>query len=168
MNIQDTKYNVMKPHIEVVPLPINNINDDIENDDETNCLYHVLVSQGKLKMMFLIAQRPRHEQPKREFDVVRCEYISLHGIDERDKYLGTVDNISISADITIVNEIFEWTLKPYGIRMLEVTFHNFEFFESEMEGKGFIFEDNDTYEELKDKINVTCTHMLRNPYIIQY
>lgn len=168
MNTQDTKYNVMKPHIEVVPLPINNINDDIENDDNTNCLYHVLVSQGQLKMLFLVTQRPRHEIPKREFDVVRCEYISLHGINERDKYLGTVDNISVSADITIVSEIFEWTLKPYGIRMLEVTFHNFEFFESEIEGKGFIFEDNEIYEKLKDKINVTCNHMLRNPYIIQY
>ena len=168
MNSKSTRYTVMRPHIEVKPLPINTINDNLEYDEETTCLYHVIVSQGKLKMLFLVSQRPKHENPKREFDVVRCEYVSLHGIDERDQYLGQVNNLSISADKTIVNEIFEWTLEPYKLRMLNVTFHNFEFFESELEGKGFVFEDNSVYETLKNKINLRCSQMLRNPYIIEY
>lgn len=168
MNIQRTKCNVMRPHIEVKPLPINNNMDNIENDYITNCLYHVLVSQGKIKMMFLIAQRPREEHPLREFDVIRCEYISLHGISERDTYLGKVDNLSISADATIVNSIFEWTLKPYGIKLLKATFHNFEFFESEIEGNGFVFENKNLYNNLKNLINKRCSYMLRNPYIIEY
>lgn len=168
MNIKRTSYTMMRPHIEVKPLPINNTNDDIEDDDDCNCLYHVIVSQGKLKMMFLVAQRPRSEMPKREFDVVRCEYVSLHGIDERDKYLGEVNELSISADKTIVNEIFEWTLKPYALKIISATFHNFEFFETETEGKGFLFEDQEIYETLKDRINFTCNRMLRNPHIIEY
>lgn len=168
MNIQRTKYNNIVPHIEVKPLPINNNSDDLENDSDTNCLYHVLVSQGKLKMMFLVAQRPREEQPEREFDTVRCEYISLHGISERDTYLGQVNDLSLSADATIVNELFEWTLKPYGIKLLKVVFHNFEFFETEVEGNGFVFEDQITYERLKNLINKRCSEMLRNPYIIEY
>lgn len=168
MNIQRTKYNAMRPHIEVKPLPINNYTDDIENDAETHCLYHVLVSQGKLKMLFLVAQRPLKEQPIREFDVVRCEYISLHGISERDTYLEKVNNISISADATIVNDLFSWTLAPYGIKLLKVVFHNFEFFETEVEGNGFVFEDQSLYNRLKDLINKRCSQMLRNPYIIEY
>lgn len=168
MNIQRTKYNNMKPHIEVKPLPINNNTDDIENDYDTNCLYHVLVSQGKIKMLFLVAQRPREEHPDREFDVVRCEYISLHGISERDSYLGQINELSISADPTIVSELFDWSLKPYGIKLLNVVFHNFEFFETEVEGNGFIFEDQRAYTQLKDLINKRCSYMLRNPYIIEY
>lgn len=168
MNIQRTKYNAMRPHIEVKPLPINNGTDDIENDSNTSCLYHVLVSQGKIKMMFLVSQRPKEEQPEREFDVVRCEYISLHGISERDTYLGQVDDLSISADATIVNELFEWSLKVFGIKLLKVVFHNFEFFETEVEGNGFVFEDQALYNKLKDLINKRCSYMLRNPYIIEY
>ena len=168
MNIQRTKYNAMRPHIEVKPLPINNSTDDIENDSNTSCLYHVLVSQGKIKMMFLVSQRPREEQPEREFDVIRCEYISLHGISERDTYLGQVDDLSISADATIVNELFEWSLKVFGIKLLKVVFHNFEFFETEVEGNGFVFEDQVLYNKLKDLINKRCSYMLRNPYIIEY
>lgn len=168
MNIKETKFNIMRPHIEVKPMAINMYNDDIEDDGETNCLYHVIVSQGKLKMKFLVAQRPKSENPKREFDVVRCEYVSLHGIDERDKYLGLIEDVSLSADKTIVNEIFSWTLQPYALKMISVTFHNFEFFESELEGKGFVFENQEIYEYLKDKINVVCNKMLRNPHIIEY
>lgn len=168
MNSKSTRYTVMRPHIEVKPLPINTINDNLEYDEETTCLYHVIVSQGKLKMLFLVAQRPKSENPRREFDVVRCEYISLHGLDERDEYLGQVNDLSISADKTIVNEIFEWTLEPYSLKLLNVNFHNFEFFESELEGKGFVFENNEIYEILKDKINLRCSKMLRNPYIIEY
>lgn len=168
MNIQRTKYNAMRPHIEVKPLPINNNTDDIENDATTICLYHVIVSQGKIKMMFLVSQRPKEEQPEREFDVVRCEYISLHGISERDTYLGQVNDLSISADATIVNELFEWSLKVFGIKLLKVVFHDFEFFETEVEGNGFIFEDQNLYNKLKDLINKRCSYMLRNPYIIEY
>lgn len=168
MNIQRTKHNAMRPHIEVKPLPINNNTDDIENDATTSCLYHVIVSQGKIKMMFLVSQRPKEEQPEREFDVVRCEYISLHGISERDTYLGQVNDLSISADATIVNELFEWSLKVFGIKLLKVVFHDFEFFEAEVEGNGFIFEDQNLYNKLKDLINKRCSYMLRNPYIIEY
>lgn len=168
MNSKSTRYTVMRPHIEVKPLPINAVNDDLEYDEETTCLYHVIVSQGKLKMLFLVSQRPKRENPKREFDVVRCEYISLHGLDERDQYLGQVSDISLSADKTIVNEIFEWTLLPYSLKLLSVNFHNFEFFESELEGKGFVFENNKIYDKLKDKINLKCRKMLQNPYIIEY
>lgn len=168
MNIQRTKIKYMMPHIEVKPLAINKYNDDIEDDTETNCLYHVLVSQGKIKMLFLVAQRPKEEQPKREFDTIRCEYISLHGIDERDLYIGAIHDISLSADATIVNDIFEYSLKLYGIKLIKVIFHNFEFFETEVEGKGFVFEDIEAYERLKDLINKTCSKMLRNPHIIEY
>lgn len=168
MNRNRSIYNTMKPHIEVKPLPINNFNDNIEDDEETTCLYHVIVSQGELKMLFLVAQRPMMEEPVREFDIVRCEYISLHGISQRDKYLGTVQNLSISADTTIVSELFQWSLKPYGIRLLKVVFHNFEFFETEGQGKGFVFEDQELYNKLKDLINKTCIKMLKNPYILEY
>ena len=168
MNIQRTNFKIMIPHIEVKPLPVNNYNDDIEDDPITNCLYHVIVSQGQLKMLFLVAQRPREEQPDREFDVVRCEYISLHGINERDRYLETVNDISLSADATIVSDIFAYSLKSYNIKLMNVVFHNFEFFESEVEGKGFVFEDTQTYDKLKDYINKTCSKMLRNPHIIEY
>lgn len=168
MKVKRTNIKRMIPHIEVKPLPVNNWNDALEDDIETNCLYHVIVSQGQLKMMFLVAQRTREISPKREFDVVRCEYISLHGINERDQYLETVNDISLSADATIVSEIFEYSLQPYGIQLNNVVFHNFEFFESELEGKGFTFEDVEAYEKLKDLINKTCGKMLRNPYIIEY
>lgn len=162
-----SRFTMMNPHIEVKPFAINMYNDDLELDLETNCLYHVIVSQGKLKMLFLVAQRTPSAQ-QREFDVVRCEYVSLHGMDKRDEYLGRVSNFSISADKTIVNEIFSWTLEPYCLKMLNVTFHNFEFFEAEQEGKGFVFENQEVYEKLKDKINVVCLKMLRNPHIIEY
>lgn len=169
MNINRKSKNVvMMPHIEVKPMAINMYNDDLEYDSETNCLYHVVVSQGQLKMMFLVAQRPVTETNHREFDVVRCEYISLHGLNERDQYLGQVSDLSISADKTIVNEIFSSTLEPYCIKMLNITFHNFEFFEAEEEGKGFIFENKEVYDKLKDRINKVCVKMLRNPYIIEY
>lgn len=169
MNInRKSKYTSMIPHIEVKPMAINMYNDDLEYDSETNCLYHVIVSQGQLKMMFLVAQRPVTQTNHREFDVVRCEYVSLHGINERDEYLGQIKDLSISADKTIVNDIFNWTLEPYCLKMLSVTFHNFEFFEAEEEGKGFIFENKEVYEKLKDKINKVCVKMLHNPYIIEY
>lgn len=154
--------------MEVIPLPINNTNDDLEYDSDTDCIYHVKVSQGKLKMMFLVCQRPLYENHKREFETLKCVYISLHGIEERDRYLESVEDVSISADTSIVNEVFSWTLKPYGLRLLDVTFHNFEFFETSLEGKGFIFEDKEIYEKLKDIINTTCRRMLNNPKIKEY
>ena len=87
MNINNTRHNVMSPHIQVKQIAINCYNDDLNEDSNVNSLYHVIVSQGKLKMKFLVAQRPKNEKPKREFDVVRCEYVSLHGLNERDEYL---------------------------------------------------------------------------------
>lgn len=164
MQINNSKTLRMSPHVEARPYPINNCNDDLEYDDVTTPLYHVFVSQGKIKMLFLVAQIPS----TRDYKVVKCEYITLHGIDERNIYLNTVDNISISADPTIVNEVFEWSLKPYRIKILNATFHNFEFFETEIEGKGFIFEDSSVYDELKAYIIKKCKQMLQNPYILEY
>lgn len=166
--MQNTKFNVMNPYIEINPYPINANIDDLEDDSDTLPLFHVKVSQGQLKMLFLVVQQDLAKTSGRLYETVRCEYISLHGLNERDKYLGTVDNLRISADCTIVNEIFDWTLKPYKLKLLNATFHNFEFFESEIEGKGFVFEDYDTYSKLKDLIDEKCKWMMRNPKVNQY
>lgn len=153
------------PYIELLPFPINSGIDDIE-DDAAIPLYHVIVSQGQLKMLFLVIQ---HDQnAKRQFETLRCEYVGLHGIDERDEYLQEIDNIAISANVSIVNKIFEYSLSPFKLKLIEANFHNFEFFESEIEGKGFIFEDKQIYEELKDRINEKCILMLSNPKVNQY
>lgn len=164
MQIQDRKTHQMRPHVEVRPYPINSVNDDLEYDDATTPLYHVFVSQNKLKMLFLVAQI----RNKRKYEVLRCEYVTLHGMDERNIYLNTVDNFNISADSTIVNEVFEYSLKPFDLKLLETTFHNFEFFESAIEGKGFVFEDAETYRKLKNFIESRCNKMLQNPHIIEY
>lgn len=164
--MQNTKFNIMNPYIEIKPYPINAAIDDLE-DSNVIPLFHVLISQGHLKMIFLVAM----QDPKitgRTYQVVRCENIFLHGINERDEYLGQVGNPTISADSTIVNEVFEWSLKPYGLKILEATFHNFEFFESEIEGKGYIFENYNIYEKLKDIINTKCIKMMKNPKLNQF
>lgn len=166
--MQQTKFNKMCPYIEIKPFPINNDMDNFEEEPGTLPLFHVAVSQGALKMMFLVVMQDQFLMPKRRFEIVRCEYLSLHGIDQRDKYLETVDNTNISADPTIVNEIFEWTLKPYALKLLKVNFHNFEFFETAIENKGFIFEDTDVYDNLKDLINKKCIAMMSNPKVYQY
>ena len=147
--MQETKFNKICPYIEIKPSPINSPLDDFEDDAEATPLYHVVVSQGQLKMLFLIILNNGKNPALRNFEIIRCEYLSLHGINERDKYLEAVDNINVSADVTIVNEIFEWTLKPFGIKLLKVNFHDFEFFEADKEGKGFIFEDLEAYNTLK-------------------
>lgn len=159
------KNKIFNPYIELLPYPINSGIDDIE-DDAAIPLYHVIVSQGQLKMLFLVAQ---HDQnARRQFEVIRCENVELHGMDERDEYLQKTDNIAISANVSIVNKIFEYSLSAYKLRLIDVNFHNFEFFESEIEGKGFIFEDNEIYEKLKDRINKKCISMLLNPKVNQY
>lgn len=166
--MQETKFNKMQPHIEIKPFPINSKMDNFEDESDTLSLFHVTVSQGKLKMLFLIVLQDQLKYPGRVYDTIRCEYISLHGIDERDKYLGVIDNISVSADCSIVNEIFIWSLKPYSIKILSANFHDFEFFESDIEGKGFVFEDVSIYNTLKDLIDSKCKYMMRNPNVVQY
>lgn len=166
--MQETKFNKMHPHIEIKPFPINSRMDDFEDDTETLSLFHVTVSQGVLKMLFLVVLQDQLKHPGRVYDTIRCEYVSLHGLDERDKYLGVVDNIAISADCTIVNEIFDWSLKPYGLKLLSANFHDFEFFESDVEGKGFVFEDSSIHNTLKDLIDSKCKLMMRNQNVIQY
>lgn len=158
--MQKTRFNKMKPYIEIKPYPINNVLNNFEEDHDINPLYHVSVSQGQLKMLFLVILNDHENTALRKFETIRCEYVSLHGINERDKYLEVVDNLSISADVTIVNEIFEWTLKPYGIKLLKASFHDFQFFESDKEGKGFIFEDQEIYNKLKDLIDKKCDRMI--------
>lgn len=163
--IKKYKFNMLRPYVEINPYPINSHND---NFDDSLPLYHVIVSQGSLKMYFLVILQDQSKNPDRIYETIRCEYISLHGLDERDIYLETVDNLAISADCTIVNEIFEWNLMPYGIKLLSANFHNFEFFESNKEGKGFIFEDPSLYNSLKDLINKKCITMMKNPKVIQH
>lgn len=157
--MQTTKYNKMNPYIEIKPYPINNYIEDLDDDPNTRPLYHVLVSQGQLKMLFLVFLNNGEDPTLRNFETIRCEYLSLHGMNERDKYLEVVDEVKISADVTIVNEIFDWLLKPYGLKLLSATFHDFEFFESDKEGKGFIFENKQTYDTLKDLISKKCEKM---------
>lgn len=164
MPIQERKSHQMRPHVEVRPYPINSANDDLEYDEATTPLYHVFVSQSKLKMLFVVAQI----RNKREYEVLRCEYVTLHGMDERDIYLNIVDTFGISADSTIVNEVFEFSLKPFGLKLLDATFHNFEFFESAIEGKGFVFEDAELYNSLKNFIARRCNKMLQDPYVMEY
>lgn len=156
----------MKPYIKILPHAINACNDNLDDDCETSPLYHVIVSQDKLKMMFLVVKRDELENPKRIYDVVRCEYISLHGMNERDEYLQieTIDS-SLSADCTLIDEIFKTSIEPYGINLLRVTFHDFEFFEADVENKGFTFDDADKYEKLKELINKKCLEMMLNPNI---
>lgn len=166
--MQETKFNKMHPHIEIKPFPMNTKMDNFEENPDTLSLFHVTVSQGNLKMLFLVVLQDQLKYPGRTYDVIRCEYVSLHGMDERDKYLGVVNNIAISADCTIVNEIFDWNIKPYGLKILSANFHNFEFFESNIEGKGFVFQDSAIYNILKDLIDVKCKLMMRNPKVIQY
>lgn len=165
--MQTTKYNKLCPYIEIKPYPINNNMENFEEEVGTLPLFHVTVSQGQLKMLFLVIKQDEAFLPKRSFETIRCEYLSLHGINERDKYLGTVDDISISADPTIVNEIFEWTLKPYGIKLIKVNFHDFEFFETSIENKGFVFENQEVYETIKDLINKKCKTMMSNQNVYQ-
>ena len=164
MQVQTRQTTMFRPHVEARPCPINRDNDDFEYDSETTPLYHVNVSQGKLKMLFLVAQK----RNSLEYDILRCEYLTLDGIDERNEYLNATDNISVSADPSIVNQIFGIHLEPFGIRLLDVTFHNFEFFESAIEGKGFVFEDTEKHAKLKALIQRKCLQMLHNPYIIEY
>lgn len=166
--MQETKFNKMSPYIEIKPYPVNSSLDNFEYEPESKPLYHVLVSQGQLKMLFLVFLNGGENPALRKFETIRCEYLTLHGLNERDKYLEVVDNISVSADVTIVNEIFEWTLKPYGIKLLSANFHDFEFFESDKEGKGFIFENQEYYNTLKDLISKKCDKMLSNSYVNQY
>lgn len=166
--MQETKFNKICPYIELKPYPVNSPLDNFEEDADTRPLFHVSVSQGQLKMLFLVILNNGENPTLRKFETIRCEYLSLHGINERDKYLEVVDNINVSADVTIVNEIFEWTLKPYGIKLLNANFHDFEFFESDKEGKGFIFEDEVSYNILKDLISKKCDKMMSNSHVNQY
>lgn len=164
MNINRSRVNKICPHIQVKPFAINTNYDDLINSDKTP-LYHVIVSQGLLKMLFLVAHDKTNN---REFEVIKCEYIALHGINERDIYDIIDGEDKISSDPTIINKNFKWVLEPYGIKLLKVTNHSFEFIESDKELKGFIFEDQDKYNILKDLINAKCQKVLKNPYIIQY
>lgn len=163
--MQETKFNKICPYIELKQYPINNPLDNFDEDLDTRPLYHVTVSQGQLKMLFLVILNNEEKPSLRKFETLRCEYLSLHGINERDKYLQVVDNINVSADITIVNEIFKWTLEPYGIKLLKANFHDFEFFESNKEGKGFIFENPESYNTLKDLISKKCDKMLYKSHL---
>ena len=150
------------PSIEIQPWPLNVGIDDIE-DEDVNLLYHVIVSQANLKMLFLVEQRDTSiEGVNRRYEVLRCESVSLHGIDQRDKYMEAVDNVPIGSDCSIVNEIFESILKPYGLRLIKVNFHDFVFFESDNEGTSFIFEDAIIYDKLKDLINIKSVRMMKN------
>ena len=158
--------NKFNPYIMLFPYPINCNEEDMEDNDNSFPLYHVLVSQGKLKMLFLVVHQ--NYNSKRQFETIKCEYVSLHGLNERDEYLQQTDKIGISADCSIVNKIFEYSLSPYGIRLISTNFHNFEFFESDKEGTDFVFEKPEVYEELKDRINKTCIKMLSIPKVNQY
>ena len=148
----------MDPYISIFVDPINK-HDDPDNSDN---LYHVLVSQGKIKMLFLVISMDMSNNPKRQYETIRGEYLTLHGIDERDQYLEKTDEIAVSADVSIVNSVFEHSLKPFGIRLNKCSFHNFDFFESQMEGKGFFFEDSDKYEILKDLIKKKCIYQFKH------
>lgn len=156
------------PSIEIKPLPINYKMDDLEDDPEALALYHVTVSQGRLKLLFLVERTNPGVNPNhRPFEVIRCEYLSLHGLHELDKYKNVTDINSISADVSIVNEIFKTSLEPFGLVLKNVVFHNFEFFESENEGINFEFADIAKYELLKDLINNKSLKMMSNPKINQ-
>lgn len=153
----------LMPHIELIPHPVNCKIDDIEDTDVTE-LYNVIVSQNNLKMLFLVERNnPYSNYKNREYETIKCEYISLHGIDKKDEYLQQVDDISLSADHTIVNNIFKTSLEPFKLKLLKnLVFHNFEFFEAKVEGVDFVFEDENIYNKLKDLINIKCLKMIKN------
>ena len=156
------------PSIEIKPLPLNYKMDDLEDDEEAVALYHVTVSQGRLKMLFLVERtNPGVNPANRPFEVIRCEYLLVHGLHELDKYLEVEDKIAISKDVSIVNEIFKTTLEPFGLELKSVVFHDFGFFESESENANFVFKDEVKYELLKDLVNKKCLKMMSNPKINQ-
>lgn len=156
------------PSIEIKPLPINYKMDDLEDDVNAVALYHVTVSQNRLKLLFLVERtNPGINPNNRPFEVIRCEYLSLHGLHELDKYKDVDDIKSISSDVSIVNEIFKTSLEPFGLVLKNIVFHDFDFFESENEGVNFEFADKKKYELLKDLISKKCIKMMSNPKMNQ-
>lgn len=145
----------MHPHIEIKLRPINtrrNYNDP-DYDDNEEGIYHVIISENKLKMLFTV----KWQEPglnKREFQVIRHDHLYLDGQDKGQVY--PIGNHpyggTISADNSVVQELFSDNLDPYQIRLDKVTVHNHLFYES----INFTFVDPQLLETLYDRINEAC------------
>lgn len=145
----------MHPHIEVTSRAINTrLNySDPEYSDTEESLYHVVVSEDKLKLLFTVKWQDPAKNP-REFQVVRHDHLYLDGQDDNQEYpIGTFPyGGSISADNSIIQELFQKNLSPYQIRLDKVTVHNHNYYES----INFTFVDPQLLEELYDKIHEAC------------
>lgn len=152
----------MNPHIEVQTRSINsqlNYNDP-EYDDAMPSLYHVVISEGTLKVLGTVEWRNPDQHP-REFQLVRFDHLYLDGQDKGQAYpIGKVPFTGqLSADPTIVQDLFKQALDPYGIRLDKVTIHNHHFYES----INFAFADEALLNELYDRINEVCLKVKYSP-----
>ena len=255
----------IKPTIQLLPRQLN-----IEDIDPMYDLYNVIISDGYLKMSFLVCHNNINNINNREFETIRCEYLSLYGVEhkikktidiyllggeednsliateneevfkikevittnedtnnmtayllgdkngkllstpngqaillkydfkaplqagesiddtkkiitednklliaENNSHIVTENNINIdnsvyiSSDITILNETFKQSLDKYKIKLLKVNYHANDFIESNKENIGFVFEDQEIYNKLKDLINKKCCRMIKTTSIIQ-
>lgn len=152
----------MNPYIEVKDRSINarlNYNDP-DYDDSAVSLFHVFISQEKLKVLFTVEWKDPNSN-LREFQVIKHDHLYLDGQD-RDKIypIGTTPYPGVlSADPSIVQELFSDNLDRYGIRLDKVTIHNHTFYES----VNFTFTDPAKLDQLYDLINEACTKVKYSP-----
>ena len=66
---------------------------------------------------------------------------------------------------SLVQELYH--LDKYKIKLLKVNYHANDFIESNKENIGFVFEDQEIYNKLKDLINKKCCRMIKTTSIIQ-
>lgn len=145
----------MNPHIEIKDRPINtklNYNEK-DFDESVVSLYHVFISEDKLKILFTVEWKDPNIS-EREFQVVKHDHLYLDGPDSNQEYpIGEGSwSGTLSADQTIVQELFKDNLDPYGIVLNKVVLHNLV----NIESIDFEFTDQNKLEELYDKINEKC------------
>jgi hypothetical protein len=117
----------MKPYIEVSQTALKGADD----------LYTVFVSEGLLKMEMTVKWENPDDYPE-QFRIIpkKCLFLNgIFGIMDVNKIYNEVQYPNglgtISADPTIVEELFRGSIEPYGIKLNKVAFHSFSFFESE-------------------------------------
>lgn len=141
----------MHPHIEIKASSIstNRNYNDPDYDDTKIKLFHVIISEGKLKLLMTVQwQDPANHT--REFQVIRHDHLYLDGHDPGTPYPGAAPYTgNISADTTEAQELFQKSLSPYMIHLDKVTVHSKINYESTQ----FSFTDPQILEELYDRIN---------------
>ena len=151
--------NKFNPYIQLLPYPVNSFNDDIEDDDNANPIYHVIVSQGELSFKLIVVHKEPDNNTNIEYEVVRASHLVIRSV-----FKGSEDSVvlngKLSSDISFANETFKHLLEPFGIRLNKINVHNYSFIESNREGFGFVFENDVILNELKRRVNEKCRKMM--------